>query len=119
MRVMRYLFIFLIVLTGCVQTENSSSQDAGLYGGGDTQHVVFSEARELLYVNCNSCHAYGSYSEQDFIDQGLVIAADPDNSELYYRMRGSQGALGPKDMPVTGQLTQAELQKIRDWILNL
>lgn len=116
---MRALLILLFILTGCVQTENSSSQDAGLYGGDGSQTTLFTEARTILYVNCNTCHAYGSYAEQDFVTQGLVIAGDPDNSELYYRLRGSQGPNTPKDMPVTGQLSQAELNKIRDWILGL
>lgn len=87
--------------------------------GGDSSDSAFTQVKTILIVNCNSCHLYGSYSQQEFINDGLVIAGDPDNSPLYMSLRGSQAPSGRKDMPVSGILSQAEQQAIRDWILNL
>lgn len=89
-----------------------------MYGGGSADSA-FAQVKTILIVNCNSCHLYGSYAEQEFIDDGLVLAGDPDNSPLYMSLRGSQAPTGRKDMPVSGVLSQAEQQTIRDWILNL
>lgn len=97
--------------SACVQTENSSSQDAFLFGG-DTVAGILSQ-------NCAGCHSYHTLTEEALINLGLVVVGDPENSKLYFRLLGSSGSNGPKDMPVGGALSPGELEQIRTWILNL
>ena len=96
--------------SSCLQTENSSSLDE--FSGGDG-------VRTILTTSCASCHNYNSLSNEQLIDQGLVVAGDPEASEIYYRLVGSVGGGSPKDMPQGGALTASEVEQIRVWILEL
>jgi uncharacterized membrane protein len=105
---------------GCkVQTENSSSTDAALYrsvAGGSAQ---FNAARLVMQNNCINCHGYSSMTESQLKAAGLVIAGNPEDSPIYYRLVGSGGSNSPKDMPVGGAITANELEAVRIWIQNL
>ena len=112
--------LFLICNSvACLQTENSSSEDAGTYTPGETEE--FKAAKVVFQQYCTSCHqhSYQSFSEQDFVDQGLVVPGDSDNSELYFRLIGSSSPRGPKDMPQDGPLYQNDMAIIKTWIDNL
>lgn len=110
---MKYLFLIVLMfyLAGCVQAENSNSQDQFLNNDG-TVSGIFSQ-------NCANCHAYHTQTEEQLIDLGLVLPGDPENSKIYYRLVGSAGSFGPKDMPVGGSLSPSELEQVRLWIENL
>lgn len=102
--------------TGC-QTENSSSQDAGTYGGGS---AAFSAAKAILTNSCASCHLYHTMSESQLVSSGAIVAGNPEASPLYYRLTGSSG--GPvgaaKNMPTGGSLSVSQIATIYDWITN-
>lgn len=108
---MRLVFILAILSfsTACMQTENSNSQDPSVWGAGG--------ARAIIAANCAQCHAdYHVLSNAELVAQGLVVAADPENSKLYYRIVGSDGALGPKNMPQGGSMSQGDRDAIKAWI---
>lgn len=114
---LRLAFICTVLsLTACLQTENSSSLDASMYGNAEGT-PEFLAAKNILSQSCNGCHAYHTQSEAQLKAAGLFTAGDPDNSKLYYRLVGSASALGPKDMPQGGALSSSDLQAIRAWIL--
>ncbi len=96
--------------SGCLQTENSNSLD--MYAGAEG-------ARGILTSRCASCHDYIQLSDQELIDQGLVVAGDPEASQIFFRLVGSSGTGGPKNMPQGGALTASEVEQIRVWILEL
>jgi uncharacterized membrane protein len=110
---MRLAFILILVLfsSACMQTENSNSQDATTWGTGG--------ARAVIAASCGNCHNYHTLSDSELTAQNLVTAGDPENSKLYYRITGSDGALGPKNMPQGGSISQGDRDAIKAWIQNL
>jgi hypothetical protein len=113
---------FCLILTlgaaGCFQTENSSSLDADTYGNLSGT-AEFLAARTIFSQNCGgTCHNYHAQSEAQLKAAGLFIVGLPDSSKLFYRLVGSSGAQGPKNMPSGGALSSSDLQKIRYWIVN-
>ncbi len=112
------LIALILTLTACLQTENSSSLDAAMYGGvGGTPE--FQAARTVMSQSCNGCHAYHTQTEAQLIAAGLIVAADPEASQIYYRLVGSTGIEGPKDMPQGGALSSSDAEVIAAWIENL
>lgn len=80
----------------------------------------FTAARTVLRNYCTSCHgAWYSASATTLINAGLVVRGDPENSKLYYRVQGSSGASGPKNMPDSGGIPAADVEKIKTWISGL
>ncbi len=113
---MKLLATLLLVslLTACLQTENSSSQDdsfANVEGSAE-----FLAAKAVLTQNCASCHTYHTRTEQELIDLGLVIAGSAETSELYGRLQNSSGSLGPKDMPENNSISVEDVETIKIWI---
>jgi hypothetical protein len=107
--------VLSLSLVGCLQTENSSSGD-GLAPVGTPAFIA---ASEVFDNKCSQCHDYHTLSEAELITLGLVMAGDPEGSEIYYRNTGSLGVNGPKNMPFVGSLTAGELMLIYDWILAI
>lgn len=113
-----FVLISAFSFASCVQTENSSSQDAGLYGnsGGGS---AFQAARTIIGQNCVPCHSYHSMSEAGLIAAGVLVARDPVNSKIFYRLVGSDGVNGPKTMPQGSSLSAADVATIRNWISGM
>ncbi len=110
------LIAFTLTLSACLQTENSSSLDDAMASGGSPE---FQAARTVLSQSCTGCHDYHTKTEAELVAAGLVVAADPEASEIYYRLVGSTGLQGPKDMPQGGSLSSSDVEVISTWIENL
>lgn len=104
------VLFFCVVLQGCLQTENSNSQDA---------YLNVSKGQKILVQHCSRCHSYHLLSDQQLIQQGLVRQGDPERSPLYYRMSGSEGPYGPKDMPSGGTISTDDVDEFGAWIATL
>lgn len=116
--ILRSLLALILVscMAGCLTTENSNSDDASQFGdsGGTPE---FKTAQKILADNCASCHAdYVSMTEDELIASGAIVPAQPESSPLYYRLIGSSGTLGPKNMPSGGTLGADEIEAIALWI---
>ena len=116
--------LFLISLsTGCGKIENSSSLDNILYGDFvDTGSPNFLTAKAAIRSNCLQCHAaWKRYTEQDFIDGGLVVKGSPADSKLYYRNLLATVGPGPHNMPASGYppISPADLSAMSAWITAL
>lgn len=58
-------------------------------------------------------------STSDLEAAGLMVKGDPANSQIYYRLIGSTGGPGPKDMPQSGgALSASDIATIHDFIQN-
>ncbi len=114
---MERVFFLLLVssLFGCVQAQNSSSQDADLYAVKPTGSAAFSAAQSIFSQSCTPCHSFNGMSETDLIASGRVHPGDAENSTIYNRLRGSTGP-GTKDMPQTGTISAADVEAIKTWI---
>ncbi len=112
------ILILMGSLSSCLQTENSSTFDADMYGSIGGGSPEFIAARMIFTQSCNGCHAYHTQTEAQLAASGLIVAGNPEASPIYYRLIGSSGAMGPKDMPTGGALSSAELIQIRTWIEN-
>lgn len=99
-------------------------------GGGGSGTVLpsaaFIAAKAVIDAKCVSCHgtgsSYGVFSnltESAAISRSLIVKGNPNASILYYRMIGSAGSNGPKNMPQGGSMSAAELQAVSDWIANI
>ena len=77
----------------------------------------FPAVKTILASNCTTCHsAWNGASASYFVGQGLVNKSSPETSPLFYRLRGSSGSQGPKTMPVSGPLSDADRDAIKNWI---
>lgn len=115
------LIALLMSVTAC-QTENSSASDAGRYGGDSSGSANFVAAKAVITANCTTggCHSNFAAlsSEADWLASSFVVAGNAESSQVYYRIIGSAGAGGPKNMPQGGSLGAADLETIRNWVAN-
>lgn len=117
-----FLIILLGFFIGC-QDYNSNTFDAERYGPTDlTGGTQFIAAYPVLQKNCMSCHTHANWSafkdEQQWINEGLVVAGDADDSDLVRRILNTGRT--DSDMPVGGgPLPTADYQKIVDWVNGL
>lgn len=112
----KVIFAGALVLTACMQTENSNTQDKSTYGGGAD---VGSRARQIMGVSCVPCHDYHTQTDAQLIAAGRVLAGDPDNSDIYYRIIGSDSPRTPKDMPRGGSVNSEDRTVIKNWIQGI
>lgn len=104
-----------LTLISCLQTENSSSMDSSVTGSPE-----FMAARTVFLSSCANCHDFHLLYEEELIARGDVVPGDAFNSPLYYRLAGSLGSEGPKDMPDGGgQLSATEVALVQTWIDNI
>jgi hypothetical protein len=96
----------------------------GSGSGTTTQDPLFVAAKAVIDANCTGCHS--SASNGDFrnmtvskaVQNGWIVPGNPTSSPLYYRLVGSSGSNGPKNMPQGGSLSASDVQAISDWITN-
>lgn len=115
---LRYILLLTIVsvLAGCLQTENSSSLDGFVPVG----EGLFGEVNQIFSNRCSApCHDFHTYNEQFFIDTNRLTPGDPENSPIYYRIMGSMGPNGTKNMPTFGTISASERDLIYQWILEM
>ena len=75
---------FSLGLFACMQTENSSSGDAQAYGAAAAGSPELEAVRGVFKTSCATCHpGYPTMTDAQFVAQGLVTAADPDNSKIF------------------------------------
>lgn len=116
----KLLLVALLVLPACkLQTENSSVNDEDIYGSTITGTAQYLAARSVLSKKCAGCHSYSGMTEAELVNAGLVVAGSPAASRIYYRIAGSTGGGGPKNMPVGSTLSSTDLNTILVWIQNL
>lgn len=110
--------------------------DLSLYPVSDGVDIpVPPDVRQVLTNNCTGCHigshlnAWATYRTADFKNHitardgvALVVPGDPQNSALYFRLKGvSDAPKGDKDMPagLSGAIDEASRNIIKNWILSL
>lgn len=106
-------------LLGCGKSINSSSTDKSLYGFTNTGGTQFRIAFPILAKNCIYCHAHSdwaNYNEGDFITNGKIIANDPTQSSIYYKLTGNDSGISG-NMPLGGSaMTGDEIAAIKSWV---
>lgn len=104
-------------IAGLVLDPSLGSAPSG--GGGSTDK--FPQVRSVIQTSCSSCHSsWGSASSSFFVSSGLVVKGNPEASPLYYRLSGTTGGAGPKNMPQSAPaLNSASQDLIKDWIQTL
>ncbi|MEM6531039.1 MAG: hypothetical protein AAF654_00380 [Myxococcota bacterium] len=83
---------------------------------------AFTAASEVLADRCTPCHAHAHWSRQPeefFLSSNLVEVGNAEASPLYFRVTGSLGPGGPKNMPATGTISLSETELLADWINTL
>lgn len=111
----------VVLLSACLQTMNSVSHDGTVFGPAKAppSGSKFSAAYAVFSSACKNCHGeFLNYSEQDWIDNGYVVAGEPEASALFRKLRGAIPG-GNGNMPKGGQLADAEIAAIRDWIAEI
>ena len=111
------------ILMSCGKIENSSSLDDVRFSYftdiGSPNYLI---AKAAINSNCLQCHGtWRQYTEQNFIDAGLVVRGNPDASKLYYRNLQAPTGPGPKNMPNAGNppISTADLSAMQQWISAL
>lgn len=110
----------VLVFSSCGKIENSSSVDDSLYGNYvDTGSPNFIATKQAMGTSCYVCHgAWKKYSEQDFINTGLIVPGSATLSKLYYRNTFAASGSGPKNMPQSGYppISTGDLAIMEQWI---
>lgn len=113
-----------MLAVSCGPVENSSTADKAKFGppidvSGSTP--LFPAVRASL-SKCQNCHGqWLSFTESQFVSNGLVVRRSPEGSSLYFRNQVSTTGPGAKNMPTMGYpaMTTAEVQTMIDWINGL
>lgn len=138
------LVLFLILSASCrnqVQLpEANSSASRSNTNPNDTQNddqksndplneaQRFSAFSAVMYSKCISCHntnsPFGDFAQyqsaEEWASSPYVTRGDPLTSSIYFRMAGSLGNSGPKNMPTDGDFAEgSELQAVADFIQKL
>ncbi len=109
------LTVCLLGLSGCLQTENSSSvDDVETVDGSE----LFKAANSVLKNKCAQCHQGYAEDEASLLEQGVVVPGFPESSTLFTALIGSTG-VGRHDMPLNGSMTSTEIDTIAEWITNM
>ncbi len=115
------LFCPLLIIVGCLQLENSSSDDRNTYGEGfvdDGSNPNFAAVLAIIEQRCDTCHESHNFSkntsEAGFLANGYYIKKGQanDSSHLYCRLLGDNCGI----MPQSGPLSLAELNIFKTWI---
>jgi|GEM_PF-1918214 hypothetical protein len=93
-------------------------------GGGTTTgpSAEFKAAKNIIDNSCLSCHNgstaidFNGWDEAKFIRLGYAVAGNPESSKVYYRLVGSTGSNGPKNM---GSLSASQVATIATWINSI
>ncbi len=105
-------------LVHCGQDYNSNSNDnAGVMNIDCAIKPELCAAYVAMFKNhCFECHAWSEYyTDDDWINAGLVIRGSPDTSILVRRLKNAGS-----DMPRNyNPLTASEYNAVRTWIQNL
>ena len=114
---------FLLVFASCGKIENSNSLDEILYAPFvDVGSPDYLTAKAAINSNCLQCHGvWRRYTEQDFIDNGLVVRGNPADSKLYARNLFATSGSGPRNMPTSGYppISLGDLLAMEAWINSL
>lgn len=120
MKKLGIIFGFLVVFTACGKIENSNSLDEILYAPfvdvGSPNYLI---AKGAINSNCLQCHGvWKRYTEQDFIDNGLVVRGSAADSKIYARNLFATSGGGPRNMPTSGYppISPADLTAMEAWI---
>jgi mono/diheme cytochrome c family protein len=109
------LLLLCLLSVSCLQTENSSSSDGG-FAGENNNSPEFEAARLVFSQSCTGCHSFHAQSEAQLIASGEVLPGDAENSPVYYRMQGSTGLNGSKNMPQNGSISTTDVETVATWI---
>lgn len=116
---LKYILVFVVAImmsVGCLQTENSSALDGHIPDGDE----VFLAVNQVFSNRCSApCHDFHLQDVTSLISTGRVIPGDPESSPIYYRMQGSLGPNGNKDMPTFGTINNTERELIYNWIADM
>jgi hypothetical protein len=114
------IFWFFVVFTACGKIENSNSLDEILYAPFvDTGSPNYLIAKAAINSNCLQCHGvWRRYTEQEFIDNGLVVRGSSTDSKLYARNLFATSGGGLRNMPTSGYapISPADLTAMESWI---
>lgn len=109
--------------TGGFDTRGKSASFASL-----ASEQQFLAAKSVLENRCVSCHnAAGSVSqtpldfshEEEFVASGLVVPGKLAESRLITRLKNYPENIPGRDMPTGGELTNAEYETLRQWVLGI
>lgn len=109
------VLIFQFLILASCQVYNSASNDQVQYSSDGTP---FGDAKVIFSMKCTPCHDYYSKTELELTALGLLAPGDIYSSALYSRLKGSSVG-GLENMPSNGQLTDAELDKVKIWIESM
>lgn len=123
---MRIILLFILLGLASCQDYNSNSSDAIRYkpievdDGGDPN---FAPARSIILNRCVNCHSeehneWANLTNQQWLDTGLIIRGDPDNSPFIKTIFNSGSPTA--NMPFEGSaLPAAEFTALKTWIQNI
>ena len=80
---------------------------------------LFPSVQKIMQNNCASCHDYGNYNQNDWINSGLIVPGNITNSRLLQKLKNS-GIAGPQNMPEgASPLSGGDISTIKTWIQSI
>lgn len=117
---MKLLLPFLFILAVSCQDYNANTFDRERFGVVElTGSNEFKSSYPVLKNRCMNCHFHAKWAEytneQDWVNDGLVVLGNADQSELITRIK-NYGGVG-SDMPQGGSaLPSNEYETLRTWV---
>mgnify|MGYP000860953027 CR=1 FL=1 len=117
------IVLSLINFYGCMQVQNTSSNDREYYTNTEIDASTpagqrLSAAYTVIKNNCVNCHSNMNLTtDTDWINSGYVSPGNATSSIIYCRIKGSN--CGAEDMPKNSSMSQTDANTIKTWINNL
>lgn len=115
-----------VIVDPALLSDSSVIGDTGSGGNSNEPTAAFLAAKSVIDARCVSCHgagsSYGDFSnltEARAKQLSLVIPGSPESSKIYYRLAGSSGSNGPKNMPSGSTISTSDVKIISDWISGI
>ena len=126
-----------LMFSGCTagfQTMDHAKRLAASEASSQQATPEFAPAKAVLERNCTSCHSSGGRAdfapmnfqfESEFIQAGLIVPGDVDQSKLIHRVQGYSGP-GPgadvpfsSNMPLNSSISAQDLSILKAWVVAL
>lgn len=121
------LSLFMLMFMSC-EDYNSNSADKIKYSNEPQQEETgdpnFAPAFAVIQNRCISCHSgfhnnWATYTDNEkWLNSGLIIRGDPDNSRLI-KLTINSGQAGANMPQGGGAIPDAEFQLLRKWISEI
>ncbi|MCB9091873.1 MAG: hypothetical protein H6621_02910 [Halobacteriovoraceae bacterium] len=122
--VLIFLFLSCKPNDGVVKDQQTNATTTGT--SSSLPADKFQAFQTIIRGQCIPCHQEGGpqksfefETEEEWVKSYYVVPGQPENSFIYYSLKGAGVRPAEEFAPTIGKLPQNEIDAIREWILSL